>query len=209
MVKKELTSLERTPAMLMPAGCELVKTGLQIQGHLLFDQWNEIGDNLRKVESGVMWWLGDWLNYGEMEFGEKYSQVLDQTDYSYGTLRNASWVASKVAFVIRNDKLSFSHHAQVADLPEAEQKKWLGRAEKENWSVKELREAIKGPGNPAAIEQKTFTCAKCAAVVLAPDLEAAVERINGSLDPGAKKVKADDLEEWPKEGEFVRFIVEF
>jgi hypothetical protein len=157
--EKVLTSLERTPAMLLPAGCELAKSGLKINGHLLFDQWTEIGDSLKRVESGVMWWLGDWLNYGEVEFGEKYSQVLDATDYSYGTLRNAAWVANAIEMSRRNDKLSFSHHSQVAGLPEAEQDEWLAKAAKEGWSRKELRDAIHGAPEPT----EKCTCPICGA----------------------------------------------
>ncbi len=91
------------------------------------------------------------------------------------------------------------------------QKKWLDKAEKENWSVKDLREAVKGPKElpPADDGMTTFACNKCSAIVLAKDLDAAVKRLNGALDPGAEKIKASDLAEWPGEGEFVRFVVEF
>ena len=143
-----LKSLERQPQMLMPAGCELVKTGLRIRGHLLFDQWSEVGDSLRKVESGVMWWLGDWLNYGEAEFGEKYAQVMDETDYSYQSLADSAWVAKAVQFSDRSECLTWSHHRVVAKCSPEEQKKWLKKACEESWSVKELKEAVNGAPEP-------------------------------------------------------------
>ena len=33
-------------------------------------------------------WIGDWLNYGERKWGEKYKEALEKTGYDYQTLRN-------------------------------------------------------------------------------------------------------------------------
>lgn len=107
---------------------ELEKPGLDYQSNALgipatctFDEWQEIGGQLQKIEKAVPWWIGDWLNYGERSYGEKYAQALDATKQSYGALRNAKWVASEYEKSRRRDNLSFAHHQDAlgADDPDA------------------------------------------------------------------------------------------
>lgn len=43
----------------------------------------------------------------------------------------------------RRDTLSFTHHAEVAALPEPERDFWLRKAEDHGWSVKRLRREVK------------------------------------------------------------------
>jgi len=43
-----------------------------------------------------MWWVGDWLNYGEARYGEMYSQAIEITGYASQTLADAKWVASRI-----------------------------------------------------------------------------------------------------------------
>src|SRR3990167_7353402 len=84
----------------------LHKNGLSAIGVPTFEQWEEVGRFIKKAEGSVQLWLGDWINYGENTWGEKYSQALDQTELDYGTLRNTAYVASKVDLSLRNDKLN-------------------------------------------------------------------------------------------------------
>lgn len=121
--------------------CRFEKTGLSIPSKTTFKEWEKIGDQLKSIEGSVLWWLGDWVNFGETAYGEKYSQALEETGYDYGTLRDAAWVSKQCRF--KNDNLSFSHHRQVASLENKDQEKWLDRAEREKWKVEELRQAIR------------------------------------------------------------------
>jgi hypothetical protein len=50
---------------------------------LPFERWQSIGETLKQMERSVMWWLGDWLRYGERSYGEIYTQSIEETDYSY------------------------------------------------------------------------------------------------------------------------------
>lgn len=210
-MSKELA--KRGEAWALPAGVVLDSVSLEVREKLDFEAWQGIGANLRKIEGGVMWWLGDWLRYGEAEHGEKYSQALDATDYAYQTLNSARWVAERVEAKRRRKGLTWGHHREVAALEVKEQDKWLAKAEKEGWTVKELRNAAHPPGEPAPpvdTESKTWTCAKVAAVIRAKSGAEALQVVCKALDPGSRvKIKAGDLEEWPKPGEFVRFVVEF
>jgi hypothetical protein len=210
---KTVSAVERRgEAWAMPAGVVLDSVSLEVREKLDFEAWQGIGANLRKIEGGVMWWLGDWLRYGEAEHGEKYSQALDATDYAYQTLNSARWVAERVEAKRRRKGLTWGHHREVAALEAKEQDKWLAKAEKEGWTVKELRNAAHPPDEsaPPEEESKTWTCAKVAAVIRAKSGAEALQVVCKALDPGSRvKIKAGDLEEWPKPGEFVRFVVEF
>lgn len=95
---------------------ELEPTGLIIAGQPTFDEWAQAGEVLKYIEGSVHWWLGDWLNYGENAYSEMYSQVMDETGYSYQTLRDDKWVAKTFELSRRRDNLSWSHYREVAGL---------------------------------------------------------------------------------------------
>jgi len=124
--------------------CKLTETSLVIQNDIDFDEWMTIGNFLKQINKYVLWWLGDWLNFGENVYGEKYSQALDETDHSYGGLRNSAWVSGRIEMSRRRDNLSWSHHYEVAALPENKQDKYLQKAEENNWSRNRLRLEISG-----------------------------------------------------------------
>src|ERR1039457_2825142 len=57
--------------------CRLTPTGLIVQGAPPFDEWAQCGTLLRRMKGAVQFWIGDWLNFGEHAYGEKYSQALE------------------------------------------------------------------------------------------------------------------------------------
>lgn len=61
--------------------------GLSLPDGLSYSEWRGIGDNLKSIESGILWWIGDWLRYGEKRYGEKYKEAVEATGYSYQTLK--------------------------------------------------------------------------------------------------------------------------
>ena len=95
---------------------ELKPTGLIINGQPTFDEWEQAGGVLKYIEGSVHWWLGDWLNYGEQTYGEMYSQALDATDYTEGTLRNDKFMSKAFELSCRHDNLPFSFHQEVVTL---------------------------------------------------------------------------------------------
>jgi len=123
-------------------GIKTTQTALIIPEGTPFEEWESIGGKLRQVAGAVQWWIGDWLNFGEKHYGEKYAQALDATDYDYGTLRNKAWVSSRFELSRRHDNLSFSHHQEVASLDPDEADKLLAQAEVENWTSGDLREKV-------------------------------------------------------------------
>lgn len=124
-------------------GATLTRTGLTITGDMPYDRWEFLGQKLRAFEGSVMWWLGDWLNYGEAAYGEKYSQALDTTEYSYETLRQAARVAKALPVCSRLHTLSWSHHQEVAGLEPSTQDAILDKAVQHGMTRKELREFVR------------------------------------------------------------------
>ena len=98
---------------------------------------------LKGLHDCVKWWIGDLLEYAERSYGEKYSQLLDATEFEYKTLRNIRWTEGRVGVRVRRKELTFWHHAEVAGLVEVEQERYLGEAVGKGWSVRQLREAVK------------------------------------------------------------------
>ncbi len=117
----------------------VTQVGLDLPADMTFEQWQGIGQSLRGVERSLMWWIGDWLRYGERRWGEMYSQALDATDKAYQTLANAKSVAEKFEFSRRREKLGWSHHAEVASLPPDVADALLDEAERDGLSRNDLR----------------------------------------------------------------------
>jgi DNA modification methylase len=125
------------------SGFKLQKTGLLPIGSPTFEQWQECGQFIQKASGAVQLWLGDWLNYGEHKWGEKYAQAIEDTGLEYQTLKNAAWVAGKIDLSRRRDDLSYNHHLEVASLEPEQQDKVLDWAIKEGASTRDVRQKVK------------------------------------------------------------------
>ncbi len=107
-----------------------------------YEQWLEIGQNLMQATQNIMWWLGDWWNFGDRKYGELAAQALNM-EIPYNTFSKASYVANKIPLERRNPELSWTHHSEVASLDSGLQQQYLEKAIDENLSVKALRSIIK------------------------------------------------------------------
>ena len=125
--------------------------GLDINGKIGCQEWKKLGATIGAVSSSSGWWIGDWINYGENRFGEKYTQALDVTQLSVDRLRVCAWVANRYRRERRRQSLSFEVHRELAYLKdEATQDKILDIAEQESWSstdVREWKRNERGEGN--------------------------------------------------------------
>lgn len=148
---------------------ELSETGLTLPENLSYEGWRECGFVLKRIDQSVKWWIGDWLNFGEERFPERWSQAVEATEYDQETLRKAAWVAKSVPRGTRRESLPYRHHEVVASLSPREQERWLDESEPEQpgdnprYSSRELREAIKASGVPANTQKVTETraCPTC------------------------------------------------
>jgi hypothetical protein len=113
-------------------------------GHAIsLSQWVADGQRLGAIGRGVNWWLGDWLRFGNMKFGERYVRASRITGYDVQTLMNMVYVATRFDSDRRRERLSWSHHAELAALSLQEQEEWLTRAENERLSVRDLRAELR------------------------------------------------------------------
>ena len=120
----------------------MTSAGLRLRPGMTFDEWQAIGRGIGGLSRACAWALGDWVNYGEHVYGERYRVAVGATRFDYQTLRNYAWVARSFELSRRRDTLSFQHHAEVAALSEPQQDLWLWRAESEGWSRNELRRQL-------------------------------------------------------------------
>jgi N6-adenosine-specific RNA methylase IME4 len=116
--------------------------GLQLPETLSFQEWQGIGESLKGVERSLMWWIGDWVRFGEGRYGETYAQAIDATERSYQAVADAKWVADRFELSRRRENLSWSHHREVAALAPADGDRLLDLAESEGWSRNELRRRV-------------------------------------------------------------------
>ena len=102
-------------------------------------EWIRYGARFGVVGRACGWWVGDWINYGNAAYGEKYSRAARITRHDIQTLMNMAYVASRFEISRRRENLSWSHHAELAALPPEAQDRWLDRIERHALTVKDLR----------------------------------------------------------------------
>ncbi|MEW1792311.1 MULTISPECIES: novobiocin biosynthesis transcriptional regulator NovE [Streptomyces] len=119
------------------------RTRLRIPRDLSLEAWCRLGGRILAVCDSSVWWIGDWLVFGQNQYGDRYRRAMKETKLDYQTLRNYAWVARKFEPSRRRDSLTFQHHMEVAALSEAEQDHWLDFAVRLNWSRNELRKQIR------------------------------------------------------------------
>lgn len=127
----------------IPQSVTLAPSGLTIGADLSFDEWAKLGETLKVVHRATLFWIGDWLNYGERKYGEMFAQAIDATYYSLSTLQTAKWVSDRIETSMRMEDLTWNHHQVIAPLEPNEQGEWLDRAVRGEdgrpWSVRKLR----------------------------------------------------------------------
>jgi hypothetical protein len=123
-------------------------------------EWIRQGHSLGTIGRGAAWWIGDWVNYGNAKFGEKYARASRITGYDIQSLMNMAYVASRFHISRRRENLSWSHHAEVAAQSEENQERWLGVAADNRLSVRGLRDELRAwrarlkvPDIPAAVDE--------------------------------------------------------
>ncbi|MCT2588312.1 hypothetical protein [Actinophytocola gossypii] len=126
-------------------------------GELDCAQWILHGERLGSIGRGIAWWIGDWVNYGNAKFGEKYSRAARITGYDAQTLMNMAYVAARFPQHRRRAALSWSHHAEVSALDTADQDDLLTHAERTKLSVRGLRDEVRARGRRATTRKKKDT----------------------------------------------------
>ena len=141
----------------LASGLHWDATGLHIPEETSFDDWQALGVKLRQMEQSVMWWIGDWLRFGERKYGETYTQAIEATGYSKSSLQDAKWVAGAFEPSERSEHLPWSHHAATASLPKSDRAAIMERAATEGLSVRETKALAKQEKNRVGTKHDTCT----------------------------------------------------
>lgn len=169
-----------SPARHRPRALELPRSrvALNLPKGLSFDDWKKVGLPLLEAGQSVMWWVGDWLNYGESAYGETFTAAVEWTGMERQTLANAKWVCERVESSRRREDLSFGHHAAVAALDAETQVDLLELALGEGLSVQGLRAEVRRRNDAARQD------AEAAAL----QASAALRRIDSVVSAGPPRV---------------------
>jgi hypothetical protein len=168
-------------------------------------EWLLQGRRLGALGRGVGWWIGDWLNYGNSRYGERYARAARVTGYDRQTLMNMVYVSSRFPAARRRTALSWSHHAEIAALTVEEQEHWLDAAERERMSARSLRAELQAERRaarsavPASMPRaggagppSRMRCPHCRGVI---ELDAA---------PAPAAARAEALAAWDRTPELAR-----
>lgn len=91
------------------------ETALEFTEPLSQEQWRDLGKQLRHMERGHQWWIGDWANYGEHRYGD-IKRAAEEMGFDYGAVRVYAHVARRFEVLMRINTLGFQHHQVVASL---------------------------------------------------------------------------------------------
>lgn len=161
-------------------------TGYILPAGLSYEEWAAEGGPLIRMARSSMWWVGDWIRYGEANYGERYAQAIEATGLALQTLRNYVWVCDRIPPSERDPDVPFSHHRAAAALDPEDRREVITRAREEGLAehevraaVKEIKEAAAAAGAPPPPEddppdfRSPLTRAAVEAVALLHDAESA------------------------------------
>lgn len=132
---------------------QVTETALILPADLERVAWFEIGERFSAMYRGaLLWWIGDWLEYGIAHFDLDAETAAEQTDFDATALKAILQVARAFAPDRRRETLSFWKHAEVVSLPPELADHWLDECIENAWTRDDLRAAIRPPKERAAIE---------------------------------------------------------
>jgi hypothetical protein len=129
---------------------ERTETALVLPDGLPEAAWRSIGEELGRFNRASAWWVGDWINYAETKWGDKYAEAQEITDLTYQHLSRCASVARTFQFMDRSINLTWSHYNRARSLPNAGE--ILQRAEAEGWSVRDMQRHAASQPSPRVAE---------------------------------------------------------
>lgn len=183
--RRDIASLKVIANTLRAGHFTLTPTGLQAAEGATFEEWQQVGVILRRMDSSIQWLIGDWLNIGARAWGQMYEPVAEALGYDAKTLREYAYIARSIELSIRMDNLSFAHHQLVASLEPDRQRYWLQLAADSQWNRSQLRLAISqnNPNPTAPSKMRRGTLAY---------FERSLDTVWSTLQPALRKIGQGD-----------------
>ena len=119
---------------------------MRLADDLPFEEWKRILLKLVAVDDATHWCLGDALAHGQRYDWGEFKLVGDELGIEYARAKDLAYAARHVHLSIRRADLSWSHHRVVAPLGPEEQRRMLAHAVAERFTVRQIKEAVRGPG---------------------------------------------------------------
>lgn len=151
------------------------EASLNLPEKLTIDAYRELTPHFARAHRCLMWWVGDYMLFGEKHFGEKLGEgtgILDSLGYAPLTLKQCLLVARSFPPDQRNPHLTFAHHVHVMGLSKKDRKFWLDKAEAENMNTRELKRAVEEATGKTKAEAPAAAPAKAKAAPAEPEAEA-------------------------------------
>lgn len=141
-----------------PSGLEFKETGLVFTRDLSKDEWKQVGVALKGMGKAWLWWIGDWVLYGEKMFsvtdeqrqGDKINrarmgygmaiEIGNLTGYSPSFISSIKGVCQRVQLSWRSPNLTMHHAREILlAVPDAQFPYWAHRVISENLTTREVR----------------------------------------------------------------------
>lgn len=141
--------------ILLPPCAEALAQGLRWKSTPSLEDLRQLGRSLVHLERGSAWWVGDFLNEASRRI-EPFDLATIMADLGAASglgaqaVKTRRRVAAFYPFERRFASLHFSLHAEAIVAGDLETAlAWLGRTEREKWSIGELRAAMRRDGETA------------------------------------------------------------
>ena len=104
-------------------------------------EWKKVGKQLSKLERGVQWAVGDWVNYGVVHYNDGLNEATEILAHlGPDTIVKYADVAAAFDDTRRRDNLEFSHHRAVMSLARVQQDMLLDEASTLEYTVREIEQ---------------------------------------------------------------------
>lgn len=119
--------------------------GLQIEGEMDFQQWEELLRTIHSIKSAYHCILGDHINYGRARFGvASVAVALEQNEFDFADVAKAESIANLSHDFRETHKLNSEHYFVLTTKVESERERdrWAAIAAREKLSPLELKRSI-------------------------------------------------------------------
>lgn len=116
-----------------------VTLALSIPDQATYTEWLAIGRSLAVQKQQTEWFIGDWIAFGRERFPEQIELALADVADDPRNVRRLEKTARTFPPHLRNQSLTFEHHAHVADMPVQDALPLLKEASERKLSARQLR----------------------------------------------------------------------